>query len=146
MRDPVERLWSHIRYKRDRAERSGRGEKDANADFRDALQLPNATGRSEYQHTIEELERAIPRDRILYLFYETLTSPETGPEQIRRVENGLELRHREIDPRFFSKPVNASSPAKLTPENEIAAIKLFAPVYAFVEHRFGRICGWRTPQ
>lgn len=145
MRDPVERLWSHIRYKNDRAAHSKRAVKDVNADFLEALQLPNAIGRSEYQRTIEELESVIPKDRILYLFYETMTSPETGPAEIQKVEALLGIERLTADPKFFSKPINASSSAKLDPENEAAAMKLFAPVYAFVERRFGRPPQWRSP-
>jgi len=143
MRDPVDRLWSHVRYKADRAELKGRKPGDINTDFRDTLQQPDIIGRSSYQDTIKELEKAIPTQRILYLFYETLTSPETGPAEIRRIEAALGLKHREANPGFFSKPINASSPAKLTPENEAVAMQLFSPVYAFVEKRFGQQPGWR---
>ncbi len=144
MRDPVERLWSHARYKAGIANKRGRKQIDPNVVFRNALQGTAAIGRSNYHRTIEELESVVPADRILYLFYETMTSPETGPAEIRRIEYSLGLGRAEIDPKIFASPVNASPPAKLDPQQEAAAIRLFQPVYAFVEKRFGRQSRWRS--
>ena len=146
MRDPVDRLWSQVRFRNDvRRGRKLRISVDPNDDFRRALQRWDAVGRSSYQHTIEELESVVSVDRIHYLFYESMTSPETGPAEVRRIEAALGLRPIEIDQNFFSKPVHAAPPATLDAENEATAIQRFAPVYAFVEERFGRQRGWRVP-
>jgi hypothetical protein len=144
MRDPVERLWSHARYFAGKATTRRGREVDPNEVFEKALQRPGAMGRSSYHRTVSELERAIPVDRILYLFYETVTSPKTGPDEMRRIENALGLNHVETDGAIFAKPVNASPPAKLDPRHEEAAIELFRPVYSFVEKRFGRQPRWRS--
>jgi hypothetical protein len=72
MRDPVERFWSALRM------RVRRGEAIDTLDgFEDALDDPEVMGRSDYGRTIAALERAVPRDRIKYLFYETLFRQET---------------------------------------------------------------------
>lgn len=145
MRDPVDRLWSHVRFRVGKAGKRRHEPQDPNREFRKALQRRNSIIRSSYQRTIEELERAVHRDRILYLFYEELTSADTGPAHIRRIEWTLGLSHVETDQKLFLAPVNSSQSAELDPENEAAAVQLLAPVYAFVEQRFGHRKRWRSP-
>jgi len=155
MRDPIDRLWSSVRFRADRARRPRhlkadrakgrrRPPNDLNADFRDILSRPTAIALSNYQHTIRELESVIPKERILYLFMETMTSRDTGPAEIRRIEAALGLEPAEIGPDILSDAVNASSAATLSPENLAAAMDVFAPVYAFIEQRFGKPLQWRS--
>lgn len=143
MRDPVERLWSQIRFRSGMAAKRRQRQLDPGPLFEKALLNKGAVGRSNYQKTIEELESVIPADRILYFFYETLTSPKTGPAEIRRLEDRLGLQRIELDPALFDKSVNASPPATLNREQETAAHDIFRPVYEFVEKRFGPQPGWR---
>ncbi|WP_108259076.1 sulfotransferase [Mangrovicoccus ximenensis] len=82
MRDPVDRLWSQARMasKNILARNSG-------ADFEAAAHkaLKHYLGnyqaadlpRSNYRRTITELEAAVPRERIQYLFYEKLFTEDT---------------------------------------------------------------------
>ena len=142
MRDPVDRLWSQVRYA---AQRAKYAERKPNRLFRKALQYPEFVGRSGYQRTITELERVIPPERILYLFFETLVAPETGPVEVRRIETALGLQPRETEPDRFETPANASREDELTPTNEVAAQQLFIPEYKFVNERFGIPSGWRRP-
>jgi hypothetical protein len=144
MRDPVERLWSQERFRTGLAAKRRERQLDPGECFDKALRNRGAIGRSDYHRTITELESVIPKDRILYFFYETMTSRETGPAEIRRLEDGLGLQRANIPPGLFDQPVNASPPATLTRERETAALDLFRPVYDFVEKRFGRQVGWRS--
>jgi hypothetical protein len=144
MRDPVDRLWSHARYRAQNAERRRGKRLDPSSIFQKALKTRGEIGRSDYHLTISELEHVIPPDRILYLFFETMTAPDAGPSEIRRVEKALGLNRAEIDPGIFSRPVNASPSAELDSEQEATALELFTPVYEFVEKRFGRQPGWRS--
>ena len=146
MRDPVDRLWSHVRFRAAKAERRGHGPEDLNEEFRRAMSRPNAIEMSSYQRTIETLESVIPPDRILYLFYEKMTSVQTGPAEVRRIEAALGLDPADIDPKIFTTAINASAPGKLNPENEAAATNMFAPVYKFVHERFGLPALWRMPK
>ncbi len=145
MRDPVDRLWSQVRYRAGKAKQPSRGQSDLNGEFRSAMGRAKAIEQSSYHRTINRLESAIPRDRILYLFYERMTSLETGPAEVRRIEAALGLDPADIDPKVFSTSVNASTPAKLDPENEAAARTLFAPEYKFVQERFGLPVQWHFP-
>ncbi|MBE3638731.1 sulfotransferase [Mangrovicoccus algicola] len=79
LRDPIDRLWSQARMASKNLLNRNQGadfEKAAHKALRhylgnyDAASLP----RSNYRRTITELEAAVPRDRIQYLFYETLFS------------------------------------------------------------------------
>jgi hypothetical protein len=145
MRDPVDRLWSHVRFRLGKGERRGHNQRDPNHIFRKMLQSRGAIARSSYRHTIQELESVVPADRILYLFYESLTSPQRGPVEAHRIETALGLDPLRIDEKFWANPVNSSPPAALNAENERLALEVFSPVYAFVEQRFGRPWGWRSP-
>lgn len=144
MRDPVDRLWSHVRRKTAKAERRRDTKRDANREFRETLEKPSCILRSSYDRTIKEAERVIPQKRMLYLFYEELTSAETGPAQVRRIENTLGLNPKKIDQDFFATNVNSSPGAELDPDNELAALELLAPAYEFVAKRFGHPKGWRS--
>lgn len=143
MRDPVERLWSQVRFRAGMAAMRHQKQLDPGVLFDKALQNSGATGRSNYHRTIEELESVIPADQILYFFYETVTSPETGPAEIRRLEDALGLQPAAVAPGLFNRPVNASPPASLSREQVAAAVEYFQPVYDFVELRFGKQPGWR---
>jgi hypothetical protein len=67
MRDPVERLWSHMRFLPQL-----RPATDPLRDWADLLCDPVTMARSDYRRTIEDLERVFPTEEILCLFYETL--------------------------------------------------------------------------
>lgn len=110
LRDPVARMWSHIRM--------GAGMQLA-ADAGDDLRLQacrdwaqklidknelETVRRGDYQRTMTELERAVPTDRILYVFYEDLFTgkataqicaflgiPEMPVDADRRVNEGVRL-------------------------------------------------------
>jgi hypothetical protein len=150
MRDPVDRLWSQVRYRtlhflrRDKV-KPGTDRADPNLELRRLLRRPRLNLRSGYQQTIESLEAVIPADRILYLFYETMTSPETGPAEIRRIESCLGLEPIEGNEKIFGKVVNSSPSTELDPENEAEAVKIFESTYEFVNRQFGTIHGWRCP-
>jgi hypothetical protein len=145
MRDPVERLWSHICFKAERSERRGRKRGNLNGMFCRALERRNAVEFSNYHNTIRNLESVIPSNRILYLFYETMTSHMTGPAEVRRIETALGLASANIDPKVFCNASEASPSARLDPENAKAAAELFSPVYKFVHERFGIPAGWNDP-
>lgn len=141
MRDPVDRLWSQVCYWYQASEKL---KKNPDVVFQRALQFPAYVQRSEYRRTIAQLESVIPADRILYLFFESLVSPESGPAEIRRIESFLGLQPRESTGERFERRVNASSTEKkLSARNEEPALELFAPEYEYVRERFGPRPGWR---
>jgi hypothetical protein len=145
MRDPVDRLWSHVRYMAKRRAPRGVEASDLNLSFCRALQTPSYVLRSSYRHTVAALESVIPAERILYLFYETLTSTDTGSDEVKRIEAALGLRPRVSDPEVFQTARNVSPDAILDTESERAALKLFEPEYRFAAQRFVLPEKWRRP-
>lgn len=80
MRDPVDRMWSQIRMAVKKASPTmANFQADCEAHAKKLLQqnrLPRIE-RSDYRRTITELEKAVPQERILYIFYETLFQEKT---------------------------------------------------------------------
>jgi hypothetical protein len=147
MRDPVDRLWSHVRYVASRRKKGGGKEPaDLSRAFRRAMKHPQFVARSSYHHTIAALESVVHQRRILYLFHEKLVSPDTGPDEVRRIEAALGLRPRVPDPKLFQTTRNAAPEAELDAENQQAALSLFEAEYKFVADRFGRQPEWQWPK
>lgn len=137
LRDPVDRLWSQVRYTKARGRRQrGQSASELNETFRQVLRADNPVARSSYSRTINTLESKIPQERILYLFYEKMVSSDTGPAEICRIENFLNLQPR--DPAsVLEKSKNAGPGIDLDPENRAAALEVLRPEYEFVAQRFG---------
>ncbi|MEL6769306.1 MAG: sulfotransferase [Pseudomonadota bacterium] len=90
LRDPVDRLWSGVRFRlRHLVERGVMAREGLLEAFKRALEGPEQLDNrySRYDLTIQALEAAVPRERILYLFYETMFEP----SEIARVEAFLGL-------------------------------------------------------
>jgi len=146
MRDPVDRMWSQMRYSEAEATRRGKKCVDPNMAFANERRQPHLLARSNYHRTIEALERVIPGEQILYLFYEALTSIDTASQELRRVESFLGLQPVEIPRQMIEERRNASEFRQMSLENEAVAREMCAPVYEYVERRFGLPRQWRKPQ
>ena len=137
MRDPVERLASGIKQSLSgaigAAKDPARQAAILSRAFAEAIRNPRdpARHRSDYDWTITELEAAVPRERILYLFYETLFAPEAAG----RLGDFLGLDGFQPD---ISRRVNPSVTDALgvPPDLEAEARAALAPVYDFVRDRF----------
>jgi hypothetical protein len=150
MRDPVDRFWSQLRFKKRRlASNEGNTDFDPNEHFLEALHSAESLSRSDYRTTIETLESVVPASRILYLFFEDLFSRQSVVPEIRRIEEFLGLRpmptpwllNRVEDKR------NVSESIALKQENRRAAEETLRPIYEFVQRKFGTMPnGWRAPQ
>jgi hypothetical protein len=145
MRDPIDRLWSQIRYGDGKARKSGKASEDLDAAFQKVLCDPQSVGRSNYKKTIETLEAEVPASQILYLFYEDMIDTDNGPAEIRRIENALGLKPMEIPSDLFETSTNASPKSQISEACVAAGLECFAPVYDFVSERFGSPKHWRSP-
>lgn len=87
LRDPVDRLWSHIRFLRQL-----RPGTDPLRDWPELLEDPVTLARSDYRQTILDLEEAFAPDEITYLFHETLI-----PDGFRRLCDELGVTPQAID-------------------------------------------------
>jgi hypothetical protein len=143
MRDPVELLWSVIRYNMQLAERGRRDTRwlkqtEPNAFVDEALAVPKAMARGRYERTITSLESVVSTDRILYLFYENLFTADS----MAKIENFLELPALKDYAALLDEKINSSRPAIMEAENRTKVRMAFASTFTFVERRFGRPKGW----
>lgn len=135
LRDPVERLWSGVKHRFRMEIAAGRIDGDALiAAFRDAVadSADRNHRRSDYRPTITALEAAVPAQRILYLFYETLFAQGT----FDRITAFLGIEPAAAD---ATLRINESRKGGLRPpaRDLDTARRVFAPVYDAMENKFG---------
>lgn len=142
MRDPVDRLWSQARFEaggRSQPFRKGSAPGGEEVERRARIMLSRkGQVKSEYEMTIGNIESIVDRERILYLFYETLFTDDAVAE----IEQFLGIRLQVLASAMFSQRVNVSRPAEITPALRARVREVLAPTYAFIEQRFGRPLGW----
>jgi len=126
MRDPVERLFSQLRFDQRRGVKSV---KDA---YQSALSLPRITMRTRYDLTIANLRNEFKEDELLFLFYEELFC-DRSVEMICQFL-GIEVRRAD-----FSQRINASPDVgPIDPVFEKAAREHLDVVYEYCADQFGR--------
>ncbi len=133
LRDPIERMWSQIRMAvASEISEPGAFSAACIARARHLIETNRLARieRADYRHTITELEAAIPKSRIQYLFHETLFKPET----IDQIAAFLAITPPPSDPeRHSNRGIDTAIPNDLRE----AFGRAFAPQYAFVRERFG---------
>ena len=126
MRDPVDRLWSQLRYLQQINPNT-----DILAKWREAIQSPRVMARSDYRGTVGDLDGVFPSANILYLFYEDLFSDEA----LRRLCRFADVGFRPGDP---GDAKNQAALRMALPEDVRATLgTVLAPQYDFCRHRFG---------
>jgi len=129
MRDPVSRIYSHLRMLRSRSPQR----RQACAEAEDVLQSYATWDfevRTRYQDTIQNLERVFAAEDILYLFYEELFSSDS----IQTLCGHLGL---EAAPAELGKIVNASPAGAGVPDAVQGRIREhYRETYDFVAERF----------
>ncbi|NVK61559.1 MAG: sulfotransferase, partial [Rhodobacteraceae bacterium] len=125
LRDPVDRLWSHIRFLRQL-----RPGTDPICDWPELLEDPVTLARSDYRQTIVDLEEAFAPEEISYLFHETLI-----PKGFRRLCDELGVRPQAVDTetRYNRTEFNAELPAPA----RVAFLEILEPQYTFCIKYFG---------
>jgi hypothetical protein len=142
MRDPVDRLWSHVRM---HAARSAKPGEDlatlAVAALRRVLRkgaLPAITRRGDYAAALSKLLDAVPGPQLFLDFYERLISA----EGVARLCDFLGIGYR---PAPLARRVHAGPQLTLDPELRQAAARMLRPQYDFVERTLGPLPErWRT--
>lgn len=125
MRDPVDRLWSHMRFlpQLDR-------ETDPLRDWPALLRDPRVMARSDYRRTLDDLDATFAPGEVLHLFYETL--PTAGVAALH-AELGLGPPVVEAGARYNETTLKAALPDDAA-EAFAAAL---ADQYAACRERFG---------
>ena len=135
MRDPVDRLWSHVRM--DVRGKLKEGEdylEKSRAHLADLLEgraeeKESAYRFSDYQAVIEKLREAVPAEKTLVMFQEDLMTP----AGVKRLCSFLGIKYVAGD---FGKEVNAGRPVDLPEEDRAAMRRALRPQYEFVAQNF----------
>jgi hypothetical protein len=146
MRDPVDRLKSGVRQQvRKTLGPEAVTPETVAARLRAALADPDdpAMARSRYDRTIERFERVVPRERMFYLFFETMFRQ----EEMDRLTDFLGIGRRAAPVERKVHPgvrAEVAFPAAL----EAEAAAALRPVYDFVRARFGDAvpAAWRPAE
>lgn len=129
LREPVDRLWSHIRMD------AGRGNAElAREKFDEFLKggEQNVAMRSNYRQTINRLKDVVPEGCLHIEFYERLFTPEA----IARLLAFLGIAPIEVP---FGERYNASGHVSLDDDRRAAAQAVLAPQYNFIERFMGEL-------
>ncbi len=140
LRDPVERLWSHVRMM------AARRDPDGQATARRAGSIlsrvlageeEQIAVRCDYAGALARLSAAIPGGKFLIEVFEDMISG----EGLARICDFLSIRHIIADP----LPIYAGQPVAMSQDQRTHAAAWLAPQYDAVEHALGRIPGsWQT--
>lgn len=134
MRDPVDRIWSSVRHRfRTDIRPGGALARRVDAAFADVVGRRTKTfAMSDYPATIRALEAAVGRDRVHYMFYETMRTA----GEMDRLGAFLGLGPIPFD---AGRRINAGKRDGLRPDpaTVAAARAALAPVYDDVSRRFG---------
>ncbi|NNE73195.1 MAG: sulfotransferase [Acidimicrobiales bacterium] len=130
LRDPVERFWSHLRFKQSREEGF-----DAIDQFESMLEGSGAAARNDYADLFGRLFPAVPPDQLLTLFYEDVFVDGSVAE-VERVTARLGIEA--VAPEL-SQVVKQSPPADLPHQLGQIASARFAGAYEATAAAFGRL-------
>lgn len=136
LRDPVSRMWSHIRMNASHQVGSGADDDTLAQACRDWVQKLvdmdklDQIERADYVRTMTELEAALPAERILYVFYEDLFEGEAT----RQICDFLGIAHR---PPAAGRRVNEGVAVPLPDDIRALFREAFAPQYEAMRARFG---------
>ncbi|MBT8476523.1 MAG: sulfotransferase [Alphaproteobacteria bacterium] len=141
LRDPVDRLWSHVRMMAARRSDSGKVDPARAANILKRTISGEETQivrRSDYQGALETLFAAVPQARRLVAFYEDLF---TGDAVARICAHlGISAQPAPVD-----AVVHGGQPLEMTGEQRRAARDWLAPQYDFVTATLGDVpARWQT--
>lgn len=136
MRDPLDRLWSHVRMNAKRQLKPGQ---EIEQKARNILNLAvrkgeakDITDRGDYAVILEKLTKAVPADRLFVTFFERLVTP----EGVAELCEFLGISHRTAD---TGKRVHEGISLAMNDGQKKAAQDFLAPQYAYVEKTFGTL-------
>lgn len=142
LRNPVDRLWSHVRHHGRRAQKlKEAGERkravpDQTRTFQRLLRNPAdyTVRRGDYVTALRDLAEVFPPEQCFVMFYEELFGPE-GPAKVRELSDFLGIAYR--DP-ALGQPINAApDKSPLPSELRAKAVTILAPVYHGIAERYG---------
>lgn len=129
MRDPVDRIWSHLRMEQSR--RPERLSQDSAVHVRELFAEPTYAVRTRYDETLRALDQAFGPDEVHVGFYEQLFTHEQVEAVTRLV--GIEGHEPQFDVRVNASPEAAE---QLPLDTVRAVARYYRDVYVAVAARF----------
>lgn len=133
MRDPVERLWSHVRMIAARRDPGGRATAQRCGRLLQKVfsgEESQIVKRSDYAGTLKRLKSALPEGRVLIEVFEEMIAG----EGFARILRFLGLAPMDADP----VPVHRGQPVEMTRDQRAAARAWLAPQYDAAREALGR--------
>lgn len=134
LRDPVERLWSHVRMIATRRDDNGKLTRQRSARILDRVfagKESQIADRSDYAGTLARLQAAVPAKQVLVDAIEDLVSG----DGVKRLCHFLGVAPMTGDLR----PVHSGQPLEMTRDQRQAAAKWLAPQYDAAETALGSL-------
>lgn len=126
MRDPVDRLWSHLRYRQQHDP-----SRDLLKSWSEMIQDPELFGWTDYRQTVEAMDAVFSDRQVLFLFFEDLFS-EATLKKLCAFAGAAYL------PPKSNEAVNETELKIDLPDGvRDELVSLLAPQYAFCRQRFG---------
>ena len=135
MRDPVDRLWSHMRYRQ-----QNNPDLDILTAWPDMIQDPQFLAWADYQQTVEALDAVFAHENTLFLFYENMF----GKDRLADLCAFADVAYVEPD---TGRPVNRTELQIDIPETVADDLRsTLAPQYDFCRQRFANMlpASWRA--
>lgn len=135
MRDPVSRMWSHIRMLAERATRDGGDTATVAREMLDSIldgTDSGAVNRGDYRAALTRLWAAVDPSRLLAMFLEDMLTP----AGYARLCSFLGIAPGQPD---FDRRVFASAPVEMTGAQKLRIRAFLAPQYEFVGQHFGTL-------
>ncbi|WND03215.1 sulfotransferase [Temperatibacter marinus] len=124
MRDPIDRYWSNLRFYQKLMKNF-----DAKENFVRRLSDKPYYQRTDYARTMVELEKSVPAEDRLYLFYEDLFTQAS----IDKVTQFIGVPSEKAD---FDREVNKSPSIPISEEEQKLAYDQFASIYKKLHDKF----------
>lgn len=135
LRDPVARLWSHVRMNTQRQQNGAAFDPSKAHTFLDAVLQgghDDIARRGDYRTILEKLDRVAAPSRRTVLFFEEMVQP----GGLTPLCTALSIRAPRDAP---GGPVHTGPKAALDPDAARAARAWLEPQYSYVHQRFGRL-------
>jgi hypothetical protein len=128
MRDPIERLWSHMRFMQERNPVLNVSQEWANI-----LDNPRVLERTDYRKTIESIDKVFPSDLVKYVFYENIFNKDT----LRDICNFSGVQYVNTDIADIKNETSVKSELPFDARKEFS--KILSEQYDFCRERFGNL-------
>ena len=130
IRDPVDRVWSHLRFE----ERRRKDDNYQAVSMLDSFHTnPRIVLRTDYQRTLSSLYEAVNKENVCVAFFENLMHAETHEKELKKITDFLEIDYVQGD---IEKKYNSGDSRKLDDIQIRKVARHFTNVYQYISSNF----------